>query len=613
MAIPDRPDGYPIHAANWTSADNLKPVVESLFRFSGNEKNTPVKSDDINGKLQSTGFWIAHTDCLTIKNGDWLDTTTDAQLSVDKLRYVVGNSVTLAPGADVDTRTVVLIQGRRIETDITLLRIPVAEPLYAPGVPTPGRVWVYVNKEGVVRLENVAAAVVDSPDVGNDEIALVGVDIDGAGNISGHTDPITLPLPPHALPVLIPIAFDTASFNDLAVKQLTAGDGTGAPIIVAVTPAGFIGLNITGAGNTFAAKIDGVAHSALATTNSSAETTLVAAQVGTGRAALLQNSDATSCTLKVEQGGDGCAIEADAAGAGPAVQGTNTDDGSGGEFLNSDATAGALTCTNASTGPSLDVVGDAKISGVATVLDKLVSTNGAEGPASAPFALPEGATVPDNKTIVMGADTTVSGGANSTCGPWSVVSGSTIDTGSSFGIVKPGRIEMYVDATPATTDGAVQYDGLRWSLGGDSVARPFYAPAVEYVVSDTTINSIDDISGLTVTLNIPPTREVLIELFAKQSSDTAVEDVRLEISAENAGAADTVTRLKDTDDDQALSILPTVVTANDTSPNSIEIVWSPDDDVVAPVNDTWTIKARHGISGGATLVTTNCTLRVTYR
>jgi len=409
--IPDRPDGYPLHAALWTSADNLTPVVESLFRSVGNEKNTLILSDDINGKFQSIGFWIGHTDCKTIKNQDWLSPTVNAQLSVDKLRYVVGDPVKVLPGADVDTRTVVLIQGRRVETDITLLRVPVAEPLYSPGVPLPGRVWVYVNKDAVIRLENVGPAVADTPDVGNDEITLVGVDVDAAGLVSGHTDPITELLPSYALPLVIPVAFDTASFEDVTIKQLTAGNGTGVPITVSNVPAGVVGMVITGAGDTFAMTCDGGADAAAAYVNTSTEATFLAVQLGTGRAALLQSNDATSCTLKVEQSGDGCAIEADKSGAGATVTATNagvgtavlarnTGSGTSLEANNNDATSAAIQAFNAGGGFAILAIGDMRSVGT------VHATTGYQGSGSAAAAFPEGATVAASKSIIGGAGTT---------------------------------------------------------------------------------------------------------------------------------------------------------------------------------------------------------------
>ena len=240
------------------------------------------------------------------------------------------------------------------------------------------------------------------------------------------------------------------------------------------------------------------------------------------------------------------------------------------------------------------------------------ATVGFQGAGGTPATLLNGAVVPDNKDILLGVNGVVSGGAGSECGPFSVVQGSTIDTGST-GILKVNNAQFYTDATPSTVGGNVQYDGHRLSLGRDGSAFPVYAPAVNYVDHVATVAALTDLTGLTVTLDIEPAREVLIELLVHQEVDTATEVPTLEIGAQNSGGADIVTRLKNGSADQARSALPATVLGGDRRPNSISIVWRPDDDIPVPANNTWTIRARHGVTGGATMDSTNCTIRVTYR
>jgi hypothetical protein len=433
---------------------------------------------------------------------------------------------------------------------------------------------------GIVTLDVQPVLTPAAPPAGS--FAAVGVTTDGANIVSlDYTS-----TPPHELQVDgIAMRFtkrvffeDVVDFDTVFVKELTAGGGAGVPITISSVPAGTVGLDITGAGDAAAVTVDGAGHTAAA----------------------LTNNDGLNCTLEVEQLGVGCAVEAVSNGAVKAtISAENVVSGPAGNFTSSGVPATA-TFTNTGAGPSLEVVGDAKVT---TVVNAAVGYEGAAG--GNPALFPEGATVAAGKTL--------DGGAGSTCGPFSTIQGSTVDTGGSGGIVKSGVLQMYVDATPSTADGDVQYDGLAWHLGGDSVARPFYAPAVEYVPTDQTINTVEPIAGLTVTLEIPPTREVLIELFANQEVDTATRVPKLEVSASNAGAVDVVTRLKNGSPDQAISPLPQTVTGGDRRPNRLAIVWRPDDDVPAPANNTWTIQGAHGVTGGATLDSYQCTLRVTYR
>ena len=220
-AFSQRPVGIPFHAAGWTEAggDNIGTARESIFRVSGYPPGFIVPSKDHNTKLQSSAFWLGYLDCNGIRNDDWLDAAAIRQLTLTKLSYTVTDSVTGGLGAEPETRTVIMFEGTRVETDVVVLTTladpdnfaRAADPLFVPGAPVPGRIWIYVTGDGKVRVDSVGVGVVDSPAAG--QITLRGVDIDGAGLITDNVDPITLPLPARELPVRVPITFTQATFS----------------------------------------------------------------------------------------------------------------------------------------------------------------------------------------------------------------------------------------------------------------------------------------------------------------------------------------------------------------------------------------------------------------
>lgn len=215
-----RPGLWPLHNQLET---NIVLPENSLYYFSGYPIGLPVPSGDHNGKLTRGGKWHKYLDFNSLRNEDWLNLTGTQVLSATTLSYTVGASV-LSGGAAVLTSGTLLLNGTRFQTDAALLN-PVGgtvtgSPLLFTAALTPGRIWVYVSDEGVMRYESVAAGVADSP--GATEQALVGVDIDALGNVTdGAVLPITQPYGSNELDVVIPI-----TIGDLTVTSALLVSGT---------------------------------------------------------------------------------------------------------------------------------------------------------------------------------------------------------------------------------------------------------------------------------------------------------------------------------------------------------------------------------------------------
>jgi hypothetical protein len=135
----------------------------------------------------------------TLRTDDFI-APVDQQWSALKLAYSVGANVTLGAGASATSLPTYFFDGYRIEVDSKILAPAAANPLLLPLATVPGRVWVYLSTANVsdplqpfaeIRIESVAAATVESP--GANELALVGVDIDAGGVVTGNTYPASEP------------------------------------------------------------------------------------------------------------------------------------------------------------------------------------------------------------------------------------------------------------------------------------------------------------------------------------------------------------------------------------------------------------------------------------
>lgn len=215
--------------------------------------------------------------------------------------------------------------------------------------------------------------------------------------------------------------------------------------------------------------------------------------------------------------------------------------------------------------------------------------------------------VTHNANIDFGANTITGAGGTVTT---STVNAGSMDTGSSAGTVRPGIIYPYTDATPSALLGRTQFNGSRWSVGDGAVARTIYSPIEAYVVSDSTTSSIDDIAGASVSLLIGDNEWVIVTLDLWMDVSTAGEDPTLRIAATNG--VDNVSILNTGDGDAASKVLPSTAANGDDRPARLVVRWKPTNDIVTPNNTNWTIRARHGVTGAATLTSTNVLLSVRY-
>lgn len=141
------------------------------------------------------GLWSTYLDYGTLRLSDYIDVATPQQWSATQLAYVVGANVTGGGGAPVDTYAAYQFGGYRVSITDEILKPAGASPLLVPFATTPGRIWIYVHVNTItlstptasVRTESVAAGSPAAPLAG--ELALVGVDIDGAGAITGNVYP----------------------------------------------------------------------------------------------------------------------------------------------------------------------------------------------------------------------------------------------------------------------------------------------------------------------------------------------------------------------------------------------------------------------------------------
>lgn len=247
MILRARPPYYPLHDLLMT---NTVAPEDSIYIESGYPVGLPVPSDDHNGKLGSNALWNAYGDANTLHLADWIDPTVDASLTLTKLTYTNGGNV-LTTGAVVATRGAYLIKGGRFETDDAFLN-PIgalisASPLIFSTATVPGRIWVYANEDGDLRVDSVGPLVADSPAA--DELTIAGLQIDGTGIV---TDGAVTPtfVPDYELPVVIDIAMSgTLSASIINADRVVINGGlAGAPALAVDPVTGQSTVEITGNG-----------------------------------------------------------------------------------------------------------------------------------------------------------------------------------------------------------------------------------------------------------------------------------------------------------------------------------------------------------------------------
>ncbi len=166
---------------------------------------------------------------------------------------------------------------------------------------------------------------------------------------------------------------------------------------------------------------------------------------------------------------------------------------------------------------------------------------------------------------------------------------------------------------PTTANATLAYNGDSLFIGDGTSARRVHSPVEIYISGVPAVTQANVIiPGASIARTIEPTDDVEIIVEAAQTASLAGSDVSLRLDATNG--VDTVSILNLGDPDQGLSVPPTTTGAGDRVPNRIRVRWRPTNDVPAPVNNAWTIRARHGISGpgGTAVTTTNIKLELSF-
>lgn len=306
-----RPGLYPLHDLLEL---NITLPEESLYLQGGYPVGLPVPSADHNGKLNRSGLWHQYLDANGIRNADWLDAAQTMTLSATKLAYNVGGNV-LTTGATVLTRGVHLVFGTRIETDAAFLNqvgTITGDPLIYPGATVPGRIWIYATEAGTSRIESVGPAVADSPGAG--EVALVGLQIDGAGVVTNGNVSPTSTLPADLLRIEIPLRalYLLMEATNTALEIYAGGVTGGDPAVVIDADIG-PGLNLVNSSPSDDAAFISAGGGATALHVTSAE-----------RGAYVEaNGSAPGLQVDHSGSGDGVVVQAIGSGVGMTVAATN--------------------------------------------------------------------------------------------------------------------------------------------------------------------------------------------------------------------------------------------------------------------------------------------------
>jgi hypothetical protein len=197
-------------------------------------------------------------------------------------------------------------------------------------------------------------------------------------------------------------------------------------------------------------------------------------------------------------------------------------------------------------------------------------------------------------------------GANTITGAGGTITTSTVN-GSTVNVTNLNVLDGV--GSPSVSDGRVNYNGRRLSVGNGSTARAILSPLTAYVVSDDTSSSIEDLPGASIQLDIDDDEWVRVRVECYQSVAASGQSPTIRIAATNGVD---VTMLNTGDGDAASKQLPATVAVNQARPNVLNVRWKPTNDIVSPDNTSWTIYVLHGVTGGSTVTTSNVEFQVRY-
>lgn len=267
---------------------------------------------------------------------------------------------------------------------------------------------------------------------------------------------------------------------------------------------------------------------------------------------------------------------------------------------------GALTIEAGATvvveeGVAFDLLGDVTIGDSAGDILIVNSTSGFTGPVTINALLTMTANVD------IGANTLTATGGTITAPGGTVSASNGMFSNLDTGVWTPDTLVV-----GAATDGNIQYDGRKLTVGDGSNAAEVQSPVLSYIKSVSTVNADDD-TGASVTRTILPSEFVYIRVSALQNVTVDGATPLLRIRAEN-GVDPVVIVVNSAEADPGQSFLPISVAVDEERPNGFVVKWKPDTDTPVPGNNLWTISVRHGYSGPAAnqTDTRNLLLEVTY-
>jgi hypothetical protein len=165
----------------------------SPLQYSGYQPGQVVPSAPHNTLWRLGSEWLGYLDYGTLRASDYLDTTIAQRWSATRLAYALGQEIDV-DGAQVTSYATYFVGGFRIEIDHGLLRTFGASPLLMTSATLPGRVWLYLDHGviadpgqpvAMIRIVSMDVGALPEPNAG--EIALVGVDVDANGKVTGNT------------------------------------------------------------------------------------------------------------------------------------------------------------------------------------------------------------------------------------------------------------------------------------------------------------------------------------------------------------------------------------------------------------------------------------------
>jgi hypothetical protein len=215
----------------------------SPLQYSGYQPGQVVPSAPHNTLWRLGSEWLGYLDYGTVRASDYLDTTIAQRWSFTRLAYALGQEIDV-DGAQVTSYATYFVGGFRIEIDHGLLRTFGASPLLMTSATLPGRVWLYLDHGviadpgqpvAMVRIVSMDVGALPEPNAG--EIALVGVDVDANGKVTGNTYADDDPALGITYALSMPQTFPGAvTIGDLAASNAVVGGGTqglevrGAPV-----------------------------------------------------------------------------------------------------------------------------------------------------------------------------------------------------------------------------------------------------------------------------------------------------------------------------------------------------------------------------------------------